>query len=152
MWVETSQLQSLQTVEEEEEHNGDTGTDQGEGRIGEGVLGEEHSFHMGPYMAGTVAVDTVAVDTVAVDMVAVDMVAVDTVAVDTVAVDTVAVDTVVAVADVDFEFVVVGLAVKFVVERMETETLNHKSEHLWVWLELRMLLTPMKVVWKSLCQ
>ena len=147
MWVETSQLHSLQTVEEEE-HNGDTGTDQGEGRIGEGVLGEEHSFHMGPYMAGTVAVDTVAVDTVAVDMVAVD-----TVAVDMVAVDTVAVDTVVAVADVDFEVVVVvGLAVKFVVERTETETLNHKSEHLWVWLELRMLLTPMKVVWKSLCQ
>ena len=160
MWVEASQLypNSLQSVVEEEEHNGHTGP--GEGRIGEGVPGEEHnSYHKGPYMAGTVAVDTVAVDMVAVDTVAVDTVAVDTaVAVVDVAVDTVVVDfEVVVVVVVDFEVVVVlvGRGMELVVVHTETGTLNHKSGHLWVWLDLtaqRMLLTQMGVVWKSLCQ
>ena len=150
MWVESSQLY-LQNVVEEEEHNGHT--DPGEGRIGEDRIGEDHnSYHRGPYTAGTVAVDTVAVDTVAVDMVAVD----------TVAVVDVAVDTAVVVVVVDFEVVVVAVVVvlvgrgmKLVVVHMETGTLNHKSGHLWVWLDLtaqRMLLTQMGVVWKSLSQ
>ena len=150
MWVETLQLYSLQSVEEEEEHNGDTG--QGKDRIGEEVLGVEHnSCHREPYMAGTVAVDMVAVDTVAVDMVDVDTVAVNMVAVDMVAVDTAAV----AVADVDFEVVVVVVVVVvvgLVVVHTETETLNHKSEHLWVWLDLTAQRMLLKVLWKSLCQ
>ena len=152
MWVESSQLY-LQSVVEEEEHNGYT--DPGEGRIGEGHTGEErNSYYREPYTAGTVAVDTVAVDTVAVD----------TVAVDTVAAVDVAVGTVVVV---DFEVVVVGFEVvvvvvvvvgqgmELVVVHTETGTLNHKSGHLWVWLDLtaqRMLLTQMGVVWKSLSQ